>query len=73
MESVIVELTSQKRLLNDVFAASFGGFGTGVMLGGKAGCGRMSEEVGPLNLMFGLRLFSMTVISVWINLVVCGL
>ena len=60
MESVIVELTSQKRLLNDVFAASFGGFGTGVMLGGKAGCGRMS-------------LFSMTVISVWINLVVCGL
>ena len=74
MEWVIVELTSQKRLLNDDVAASFGGFGTREMLGGNGGCGRVSEEVGSLNCMFGLRLFSMTfAITVWINLVVCGL
>ena len=52
-EWVIVELTSQKRLLNDDVAASFGGFGTGAILGGKGGCGWVSEEVGSLNVMFG--------------------
>ena len=70
----IVELTSQKRLLSDDVAASFGGFGTGAILGGKGGCGWVSEEVGSLNAMFGLRLYSMTFsISVWMKLVVCGL
>ena len=32
---------------------SFGGLGTGTMFGDKAGCGRVSEEVGTLNLMLG--------------------
>ena len=63
---------SQKRLWNKVGAASFG-FGTGKMLGGKTGCGRVSEEVGTLNLMLGSCLLSMTLlIRCPINWVVFG-
>ncbi len=32
----------------------------GAMLGGSAGCGRASEEVGTLYCVFGLHLLSMT-------------
>ena len=45
---------SQKWLWNHVVAASFGGLGTGAILGGKAGCGRVSEEVGTFTLTSGL-------------------
>ena len=51
---------TQKRLWNKVVAASFGGLGE--MLGVKAGCGRVSEEVGTLNLMLGSCLLSMTLL-----------
>ena len=54
-------------------AASIGGLGTAEMLGDKAGCGRVSEEVGTLNLMLGSCLLSMTLLSrCAINWVVCG-
>ena len=43
------------------------------MLGGKTGCGRVSEEVGTLNLMLGLCLLSMTLLSrCATNWMVCG-
>ena len=43
------------------------------MLGGKAGYGRVSEEVGTLNLMLGLCLLSMTLLSrCATNWMVCG-
>ena len=64
---------SQKRLWNKVVAASIGGLGTAEMLGGKAGCGGVSEEVGTLNLMLGSCLLSMTLlIRCPINWWVCG-
>ena len=54
-------------------AASFGGLCTGAMLAGKAGCARVSEEVGTLNVMLGSCLLSMTLlIRCLINWVVCG-
>ena len=66
-------LRSQKRLLNKVVAASFVGLGTGAMLAGKAGCARVSEEVGTFNVMLGSCLLSMTLLMrCLINSVVCG-
>ena len=59
----------EKRLWNNVVAASFGSLGTGAMLGEKAGCGRVSEEA-EVRLSC---LLSMTLLSrCQINWMVCG-